>query len=314
MNNPVASPDQEERQRARYEAVVSRDWRYEQFFNFLRISPSYLLAHRLASGAIRRQGAARPTDFREVQAHYKRLGPVIEQTYRAWWLDTGQYVFGVAVEPELEVFMRLARMQEPSGAELDRLLQSVEDYLLLERPTLASPPTLIMALPIHPDRGVLLQAINHLLNQMGTVEQSDRRVADYHVERNKIREATVRQAWRVLVERVAAPFDALWRIGNRAGVSKLHTTNEAASGDDHEVRDRRRVMAILTSRDMQRAYLLAEHAARGRFPCFDRLPDDADRPRFDLEALASVLADEVRGTTNRLSFPSERVAPRSKRR
>ena len=294
---PKSEPTEVIRRR-KYEAAVSQDWRYEQFFNFLRISPSYLLAHRLAGKAMKRRGLSLPGDIREVQVHYERVGPLMEQTYREWWSDTGMYLFEVAVEPEPEVFLQLARMQEPTDAQLDEVQQRVEDYLLAERPSLASPPTLIMALPIHPNRQVLLQAVNQLLSEIGVPEQPDPRIAAYRVLRNKIREATVRQAWKVLVERVAAPADTLWQIGNRARVSELHITDEAASGDDPEIRDSRRVMAILTSRELQRAYLLAENAARGRFPSLDRLPDDPGRPRFDTQALADALADEVRARTS----------------
>ena len=303
MNKAPSTGASEDIRRAKYEAAVAQDWRYEQFFRFLRVSPSYLLAHRLAVGRLKSRGIARPRDILEVQAHYKRLGPASEQSYREWWSDTGQFLFGVAIEPEPEVFLRLARMQEPTDAQLDDLQQGIEEYLLTERPSLASPPTLIMALPIHPDRQVLLQAINRLLSEVGVLEQTDQRVAEYKVIRNKIREATVRHAWNVLIERVAAPADALWQIGNRARVSELHITDEGASGDDPEVRDRRRVMAILTSRELQRAYLLAENAARGRFPCLDRLPDDPGRPRFDNQVLASVMADEVNAMASKMSPP-----------
>jgi hypothetical protein len=40
-------------------------------------------------------------------------------------------------------------------------------------------------------------------------------------------------------------------------------------------------MEILTSRHLHRAYLLAENAARAKFPSLDPLPPDTARPGFD---------------------------------
>ena len=117
----------------------------------------------------------------------------------------------------------------------------------------------------------------HFGANLGTCEIA---VALHSMLKNKVREASVVKALRTARERVAHPDEPLWRIGNRAQVSPLHVTASRADAMDGEIRDKRRIMAILASRELQRAYRLVEHAARGRFPCLDALKPDPYRPVF----------------------------------
>jgi hypothetical protein len=269
-----------QRQRERYEAAVSRDWRFRQCFEALVLSPSYRLAHEIASGAIRRPSRGLPRDFPQVEETYKAFGPVHDMTFADWWEEYGQYLFGVAIEPELEVFTSFAFMEEPTGDQLDALYRRIEDYLVIERPTLGPLTTLIMAVPIHPNKQAMMQAFWQLISAAYGKREQPQRVALHSMLKNKVREASVVKALRTARERVAHPDEPLWRIGNRAQVSPLHVTASRADAMDGEVRDKRRVMAILASRELQRAYRLVEHAARGRFPCLDALKPDPHRPVF----------------------------------
>lgn len=268
----------ERRRRERYEAATLRDWRFRQCFEALVLSPSYRLAHGIASGVIPRPSRGLPRDFTLVEKTYKAFGPVHDLAFPQWWEEYGQYLFGVAIEPELELFTSFGFMEEATGDELDELYQRMEDYLVVERPSLGSLTTLVMAVPIHPNKQAMMQAFGQLISAAYRGREQPQRLALHSMLRNKVREATVVKALRTARERLAHPDEPLWRIGNRARVSALHMTASRADAADGEVRDKRRVLAILTSRELQRAYRLVEHAARGRFPCLDVLPPDPNRP------------------------------------
>ena len=268
----------EQRRRKRYEAAVSRDWRFRQYFEALLLSPSYRLAHGIASGSIRRRPRELPRDFPLVERTYKAFGPVPDLGFADWWEDYGQYLFGVAIEPEIELFTSIRFMQEPTGSELNALYQRIEEYLVVERPSLGPLTTLVMAVPVHPNKQAMMQAFGKLISTAYGGKEQRQRVALFSMLRNKVREATVVKALRTASERLAHPEEQLWKIGNRARVSALHMTASRADAADGEIRDKRRVMAILTSRELQRAYRLVEHVARGRFPCLDPLTHDPHGP------------------------------------
>ena len=278
--------------RARYEEAVSADWRYRQFFNFLAVSPSYRLAHLHATGEVQPGSVAVPSDFSVVQLHYRWIGPVYSRTFFDWWDDMGQYRFDVAAEPEIEVFSVLAKARDPTYDELGHILDSIDQYLVHDRPTMASPPTILMAVPVHPNRPMLLQAFNQLLNEHAKRLLVGEVIPTYQFDRNKIRERTVARMWRVLREKVSNPDISLWELGRLTGVYTARSS-ERRIGDDWDNPATRKYAAIVTSRELKHAYRLAEHVARGRFPCFDELPPDPGRPaKFDYAALSGILPIE----------------------
>ena len=60
------------------------------FFRFLLISPSYQLAHRIATGeAVTNQEIARVKDWDSVLTTYSRCGNVFELPFLKWWEQTG---------------------------------------------------------------------------------------------------------------------------------------------------------------------------------------------------------------------------------
>lgn len=100
-----------------------------------------------------------------------------------------------------------------------------------------------------------------------------------------MREQTLKVALRVLRARAALPNERLFVIGNKTNVSPANATSNFSQRARGEDSDKRKQMEILTSRHLHRAYLLAENAARGRFPTLDPLSDAPNRPQFDYKQL-----------------------------
>jgi hypothetical protein len=78
----------------------------------------------------------------------------------------------------------------------------------------------------------------------------------------------------VLWVRSAMPDKELWRIGVRARVSATYSPELDADAKPKagEATYDRMMLSIMTSRAYQRAVLIAENAARGKFPTYTPCP------------------------------------------
>jgi len=277
--------------RDRYQLQITADWRYEQFFNFLQISPSYRLAHEIAIGMVDRTATELPLDFKAVEACYQAFGNVWQINFWKWWITKAQYQFGTSAIPTVHQIARVEVGDEPSEEELGKVHEEVDQYLLADRLAEAKPASLILAVPLHGDRKHILKQFTDFLDKAYDPKQHQRGIAAYQVTRNKIRLQTLKDAMRVLRARAALPNKKLFEVGNKSKISAAYETDESRPEFDY---DRKRLMEILTSRYLQRAYLVAEHAARGIFPCLDSLPDDHANPAFDYHQLQQQFKDYIK--------------------
>lgn len=273
--------------RKRHELSVTSDWRYPRFLDFLQISPSYRLAHLLATDRLKRKRLALPADFSVVEQTYAAFGDVTRTYFWDWWLKAAQYQFGVSLKPEAKVLLKLDLKHEPSADDIEKAKSELSDYLYVDRPAQGNQALMVIALPVHTDRKTMLKAFERLLDENYGSQQKPVGVAPYSIIRNKMRESTLKVALKVLRARAALPNERLFVIGNRTNVSPAQATTDLKQRTRGEDSDKRKKMEILTSRHLHRAYLLAENAARGRFPSLDPLPNDPHRPSFDYKQLQS---------------------------
>ena len=73
---------------------AGQDWRFQMYFEYLRISPSYLLATqcKTVEELIKRTGDEQHA--RLVWKTYNDFGNVYATLYRTWWKSTGINLFG----------------------------------------------------------------------------------------------------------------------------------------------------------------------------------------------------------------------------
>lgn len=290
--------------RARYEAAVAADWRFFNLFRFLRASRSYLIAHRLHEGQLLAALEPKGAHFSAIKAVYTDLQSVYGRSFASWWDDRGQYMFGVAVEPEIEIFAHLALYDDPDGDVLAGILDRISEYLIWERPSLASPPVALMAVPLVPNRGAMLRALNDLLTDAFEAVSKSGKLSRWTMETNRIRQSTVEATWETLCHWAAFPDDQLWRVHHRASLYRRKKRAKGKVDDRLPPVDDREDMASSTSRVLRRAYLLAENAARGRFPSFKRLPSDSIDFVAWRRELAASLTDEINALRRGDSLPT----------
>lgn len=165
-----------------------------------------------------------------------------------------------------------------------RLTQELDQYLAKDRPIQGMPGVLVVALPATTDRRKLLRDLDKMLAATVPPEPREARPHAMALEQAKIREFTLKMALRVLRARASYPSEKLYETGNRTKVSPALWTDPARARKDGQD-DKRRTMEIMTSRHLWRAYVLAENAARGRFPSLEPLKEDPNRPEFDYAVL-----------------------------
>jgi len=270
--------------RERYELSVVADWRYRHFFQYLQVSPSYRLAHLIAVGRLDRKAQSLPKDFSAVEATYAAFGDVSRTHFWDWWIKTAQYQFGVSAQAQPKTLLRVDLREQVTEETIKSTHAELDEFVLVDRPAQGNLATLVMAIPLQPNRKALLKQVSAMIDAAYGKEREQKGIAPYHMQRNKMREATLKMAMRVLRARAARPKDKLFVIGNLTNVSPSNWSDERLKRDLIEA-NKRENMEVLTSRHLHRAYLLAENAARGKFPSLEALPNDLARPHFDYQQL-----------------------------
>ena len=260
---------------------VPTDFRYEHFFEFLLLSPSYRLAIKYRNGRIKSAREQLPPDFDEVLKTFDAFGDVVQTGFEQWWADKAQFQFGIVSNPRGSLLMKLDVQEEAGLSQLKASKAALKKYLDNDRPSQGNRAMVVLALPIYANRVVMTREFDRLLNESGIPLKEPKEIFPFRIIDNKIRSELMDNAYRVTLYRAANPEKKLLEIGMETGVSPA-MFNENTKDWDYE---KRRDLENMTSRLIRKAYRLAENAARGRFPSLDSLPTAPGRTKFDYEAL-----------------------------
>lgn len=208
--------------------------RQEYFFKYLQISPSYWLAHKKIALKEKISKQDLPKDFPEVLELYKIVGDVFSHTFDSWWHRNGQNIFAARKESE-QVWLTLD------------MTKTKED---------------------------LLEDFSQLLDKLKQRQMRPNKNLIY-LQTNKIRLTSLFQRHLLVTERAAfienkTNKQKLWSIGKAVGIGSKWTKHvrldSKRSLTNAPVRS---YLSILVSKNLKDALILAENAARGKFPCLD---------------------------------------------
>jgi len=207
--------------------------KHELFFQYLQISPSYWLAHKklgLKESLVKDE---LPADFKAVLALYKKVGDVFSITFNEWWEARGKGLFVAQASP-------------------DRVWLSVD---------------------LRKDREVLLADYMKLLDELDAKKNHKKsQINGIELITNKIRLTSLRQRVNLVTERAAyidnkVKKETLWTIGKSAGIASKWTKHiRLDSKRTTKNMPVRNYLSILVSKNIKEALILAENAARGKFP------------------------------------------------
>lgn len=268
----------------KYGISVKGDWRHESFFRFLQISPSYHLAHRVATGDVLdlRNVEHVPRDFLEVVKTYEAFGDVWQTDFWNWWVKRAQYQFGLRCPPRVHRISELLPGSDADEQSLEEARACLDQYFSADRLAEGKPGSLVVAVPLHADRATTLREVSRLIDEAIQRSGPDTGNGQFKFLVNKIRQRTLDNARRVAWARAGGPKRPLYVIGNQVGIDVAYVTEAGARVPKDNRRD---MMVIVTSRHLQRALVFSENAARGRFPC----SDEVDSIRFDFKQLQATM-------------------------
>ena len=267
---------------------------------FLRISPSYALAHEIRTKKIAPskqaplilklyRDAEKPLtkqaerdvikDFDRVLSTYDEYGDIFQCSFEEWWANRGLAIYGSPYNKP--IVKKIAGM---SKGELYEPLfgRALEHYFHKQRVGEGNPPTLLLAVPLGQPKRQLLARISKLIDDEAVLLPSKSQRTIKPLAAKRLRSAPLFIMLRILMARAQYPEIPLWRIGKHVGVSQKYAQIEITLNKKRlQDADAKIHLSILTSRYLLKAKCVAEQAARGQFPSSSKLI----LPTFDLDAI-----------------------------
>ncbi len=227
------------------------NYKHEYFFYYLKISPSYWLAHRLIALGETIPSNELPKDFEQVLATYRKLGSVYQLEFYEWWLEGAYKAFGVNKKKMLWLGV------DPNKTEL-QIRNDFEVFLSK------------------------LESRKQSRQQDKIVFEVNKvRLASLHHRYDLVHQ----RAWRAGKYWQKEPLWKLIRWGEypteRRKEIRINTKKKSSNV---EVRS---YLTMLASKNLKLALYTAEHAARGVFP--SQSPIDTAKD-FDYERIADLEA------------------------
>ena len=258
---------------------AEQDWRFQMFFEYLRISPSYALANELKNEQALASALGDSEWAARVWKTYSDIGNVYGVMYRDWWLSNGLRLFGIhTAKPKTQVISKLSHLVGLS-------VKSINDYLGIDFVQQGKPDSILVSIPLGQKRMTIMKQLRKLLDEANQAPIYQPK-ALYPLEVNKMRYRRLLAGLRLVYMQAARPDEALWRVATRAKISnnhaKLDPNTKVKSAKDS---DSRRMLTIMASRLMRDTLIIAENAAQGRFP----LIDTSSIKSFDFEALQKMI-------------------------
>lgn len=267
---------------------------------FLRISPSYALAHEIRTKKIvpSKQAALilklfrdaeKPLtkhadrdvlkDFERVLSTYDEYGDIFHCSFEEWWTNRGLAMYGSPHNKP--IVKKIAGISK--GETYEPLFgRALEHYFHKQRADEGNPPALLIAVPLGQPKRQLLAHISKLIDAEAVPLPVKSKRAIKPLAAQRLRSAPLFIMLRILMARAQYPDIPLWRIGKYARVSQKYAQTEITLNKKRlQDADAKIHLSILTSRYLLKAKCVAEQAARGQFPSSAKLI----LPAFDLDDL-----------------------------
>lgn len=260
-----------------------QDWRFQMFFEYLRISPSYNLASECKTQSELIEVLGDKEKAIKVWKTYQDIGNVNGIFYREWWLKNGLRLFGVhTAKPITKTIAKLSH-EEDNKINIQNLIQYLDgDYLSQGRPD-----SLLVSIPLNQQRVKILKQLKKLLDESYKAPIYKPK-STYQLTKNRMQYRRLLSGLRLIYFQCAKPKDALWRSALRAKISHSHGMLDPNSKDkDRSLNDNKRVLTFMASRLTQDTLIISENAAQGNFPSMEI----TSVKKFDFEALQKIIQE-----------------------
>ena len=266
---------------------------------FLRISPSYALAHRIATEKLNQKAQEKLIvklyedehgelttkqkdhvlkNFEAVIKTYAIYGDISKLRFNEWWIKTGIDLYGAEhAKPHVK---QLGRIEK--GEKLpQKFYGEFEAYLNDQRLTEGEPATLFIALPLGMNKKYLLNEVSRLIDASKVSIPVKSHKAKIPLAAKRLRSAPLIKGISLIWAKAYYPKWSLWQLGIKYEISPTYAKGMDMNKRSFKDVEQRNVLNILTHRMLTKAKLIAENAARGSYPNSTSLL----LPHFDYEAI-----------------------------
>ena len=248
---------------------------YRLWYEYLRLSPTYLLAHihktSYKGGLTEAQKSTLPDDFDEVLKTYDAFGDIYKYPFRKWWNYYSKKLFGIR-NSRLHAHV-LAYVAEDHAPDKEACLAAVSNvfkHRFFENN--GSAGYLLLEVPLADTRTETLKYINEVLDDRYMQPSKISLNPPYKLHGERFHYDALETALHLLCLRMQNPKTALWKLGVKAGVSEKYADLDiTAKKLRKNMVEPVRVLENLTCRTFRGATLVMENAARGKFPCKDNV-------------------------------------------
>jgi hypothetical protein len=239
---------------------AKEDYRYWAMYEYLKLSPSFIAVWSRLENVT--SPYPLPEDADIVEPVVKDFRHIFGMPAWKWWGKHGKYLFGTtAPGPQVIIAGRLSEKNKALTVPWDR-----NDAVIARIAVNQSKQDALKELEVELDRLIAKRQFS--------VATTDQSAPKYVFLNNRIREATLAVGSEVLTYYCMKRVLPLWWIGNLLGVipGQCFERDDLPRMATDELAQRKRVLSIATSRIIRTSLLIAENAARGRFPCASPFP------------------------------------------
>lgn len=223
------------------------------YFQYLIVSPSYWKAHLIRKGDLSISDKGLPKDIKTVLKTYDIFGDIFTKPFEIWWEQIGCDLFySEADATTLNIAVDITKSKKILMEQIELRISEAQERQKKSK----KPKALLEVNKIQPFS---------LFEKLQLIEQK----ASAHLDGNPGLEN-----WRIAL---MVNLQTKWKKGIKED-SKLTSGNEKA----------RAYLGMLVSKNIAEALIVAENAARGKFPCKENINSHM---RFDFDNLSKLLRE-----------------------
>ena len=271
------------------QVYAKQDWRFQMFFEYLRLSPSFLLAVESDEQGLL-EGLKDKDRATVVWKTRSDMGNIFEVIYKEWWMENGLTLFGVHTsKPKIQLINRLSPLSDDALL-FDQSTIQLTDYMKGNFAKQGRPDSVLLSIPLGQKRTATIRELKKLLAEVEKEVTPYIPETLYQVENNKMQYRRLLAGLRLMYMRARRPHEDLWRIAARAKISHSHgRIDPNAPKKDLQNAQGRRMLTIMASRLIHDTLIIAENAATGIFPSLNPI----DTTLFDAEKLGWRLKETI---------------------
>lgn len=254
------------------------EWRHWWFYRYLQISPSYIawtdgMAKTRKGGELPDRCIDIPGLSLVAQTQYM-FGDVLYLDFTRWWYAIARFQFNKNLfkgNEIKEIFQWPNRIEIPEK-DLNEAKVNLDNLYKEMKSSQSYPSVVGISIPIQSSLKKTMQGIEKFLKDNYPFGEESKVESNFSFFKSKMKEHSISDCYKSLEIRCDQNEADLVEVAIESDTLKSAMADlKAAKFDTHKMRSAESLRSG-TSRQISTAILIAENAARGRFPCYDPIP------------------------------------------